>query len=469
MGAFKELLAKYRDAWRTAWATRSETDPRRYRDEEAEFLPAALELQLRAASPLPRVLLWSLLGIAVATLLWATLGKVDIVAVAQGKIIPSDRTKVIQPVGTATIKAIFVQEGDTVAAGDILVELDDVAAKADIARISNEIAALSIEANRAQAMLDAIQTNTAPTVARPDDAPLTAWQDAQNLTRGEFATHAAKLRAIDAEILQRKAEWTSVQAQVKKLEATRPIARQRAASLRELAQEQYVPRSAYLEREQLRLELEGDLASQTSRLQELQAQIASAEEQKSSLIAESIQVNLERIRESRQKIESLRQEQIKAGQVLLYTRLTAPVSGTVQQLAVHTVGGVVMAAEKLMLVVPHEENVLVEAFLPNKDVGFVKKGQTAEIKVETFPYTRYGTLPALIESVSEDAIEDKELGLIYALRASIPKRTIRTENREARLMPGMQVTVEVKTGKRRIIQYFLDPLTQYAQESIRER
>ena len=144
--------------------------------------------------------MWSLLGIAVATLLWATLGKVDIVAVAQGKIIPSDRTKVIQPVGTATIKAIFVQEGDTVAAGDILVELDDVAAKADIARISNEIAALSIEANRAQAMLDAIQTNTAPTVARPDDAPLTAWQDAQNLTRGEFATHAAKLRAIDAEI-----------------------------------------------------------------------------------------------------------------------------------------------------------------------------------------------------------------------------------------------------------------------------
>ena len=165
----------------------------------------------------------------------------------------------------------------------------------------------------------------------------------------------------------------------------------------------------------------------------------------------------------------MRQEQIKAGQVLLYTRLTAPVSGTVQQLAVHTVGGVVMAAEKLMLVVPHEENVLVEAFLPNKDVGFVKKGQTAEIKVETFPYTRYGTLPALIESVSEDAIEDKRTGPHLCLARQHTETDDTDGKREARLMPGMQVTVEVKTGKRRIIQYFLDPLTQYAQESIRER
>lgn len=467
--ACKELLAKYRDVWRAAWAARRETDARRYRDEEAEFLPAALELQLRAASPLPRVLLWSLLGIAIATLLWATFGKVDIVAVAQGRIIPSDRTKVIQPMGTATVKSILVREGDMVTAGDLLVELDDVAARADIARISTEIAALSIEANRAQAMLDAVQNHTAPVVARPDEASITAWLDAQNLTRGEFTAHAAKLRAIDADIAQRKAEWTSVQAQVRKLEATSPIARQRAASLRELANEQYVARNAYLEREQLRLELEGDLASQRSRLKELQAQISSAEEQKASHIAESLRVNLERIRESRQKIASLRQEQIKAGQVLLYTRLTAPVSGTVQQLAVHTVGGVVTAAEKLMLVVPHEDAVLVEAFLPNKDVGFVKKGQEAEIKVETFPYTRYGTLPARIESISEDAIEDKELGLIYALRASVPQRTILAGDRDAKLMPGMQVTVEVKTGKRRIIEFFLDPLTQYAQESIRER
>jgi hemolysin D len=150
-------------------------------------------------------------------------------------------------------------------------------------------------------------------------------------------------------------------------------------------------------------------------------------------------------------------------------RLTAPVAGTVQQLAVHTVGGVVTAAQPLMVIVPKENVLEVEAWLPNKDIGFVNVGQVAEVKVEAFPFTKYGSLPGRVIQVSADAIQDEKRGLVYATRVRLARDTLRMENRAVRLTPGMAVTVEVRTGQRRVIEYFLDPLIQVGRESLRER
>lgn len=144
-------------------------------------------------------------------------------------------------------------------------------------------------------------------------------------------------------------------------------------------------------------------------------------------------------------------------------------SGTVQQLAVRTVGGVVTEAQPLMLVVPQEHLLEIEAFLENKDVGFVRPGQEAEVKIETFPYTKYGIVPGTVKSVSDDAINDEKRGLVYSMRVEMARSTIAVNGADIRLAPGMAVTAEIKTGRRRVIEYFLDPLMQYGMESIRER
>jgi hemolysin D len=187
------------------------------------------------------------------------------------------------------------------------------------------------------------------------------------------------------------------------------------------------------------------------------------------LVADARRTNLERLNEAREHISLVEQDLIKARQSEWLTKLTAPVSGTVQQLAVRTVGGVVTAAQPLLLIVPEEHTLEIEAFLENKDVGFVLAGQEASVKIEAFPYTRYGIVPGTVTTVSDDAINDEKLGLVYSLRVALARSTIPVNGVDVKLAPGMAVTADVKTGQRRVIEYFLGPLAEYSAESLRER
>jgi hemolysin D len=186
-------------------------------------------------------------------------------------------------------------------------------------------------------------------------------------------------------------------------------------------------------------------------------------------VAETRRLALDSLDDAEKKIGVLAQELVKASSRSRLLTLTAPVEGTVQQLAVHTVGGVVTEAQALMVIVPRDEAVEVEAFVENKDIGFVNVGQRAAVKVETFPFTKYGTIEAEVTQVSNDAISDEKKGLLYSMRARLAQATIRVEEKSVLLSPGMAVTVEIKTGKRRVIEYFLSPLLQYGDESLRER
>ncbi|CUI54483.1 Hemolysin secretion protein D%2C chromosomal [Achromobacter xylosoxidans] len=468
VGAWVDLCKRYAIVFMAAWRERKSWNGKRYRSEEAEFLPAALSLQQRAVSPAPRVAMWLLITFAMLALLWSVVGKVDIVATAAGKIIPSVGTQVVQPIGTATVKAIHVREGQVVRAGDLLIELDDTVSRAEQQRIANELQTWDLQTARAEAMLMAIESGRPP-ILKGSGAESPAIKDAQRLVEAEFQSLQAKLAGIAAEMLRRQAEYQSTLALARKLERTAPIARQRAESLKELAGDQYVARNTYLERERERIEQESDLLMQRSRLKEIEASIAEARQEQETVRADAKHANLNRLNEGRQRAALLEQDLVKARQAERLTRLTAPVSGTVQQLAVRTLGGVVTEAQPLMLVVPQEHMVEIEAFLENKDVGFVKPGQEAEVKVETFPYTKYGIVPGTVTSVSEDAINDEKRGLVYSMRVSMERTKIAVNGSEIRLAPGMAVTAEIKTGQRRVIEYFLDPLMQYGQESIRER
>ena len=163
------------------------------------------------------------------------------------------------------------------------------------------------------------------------------------------------------------------------------------------------------------------------------------------------------------------QDVVKAARRRAVQRLVSPVDGVVQQLAVHTVGGVVTPGQQLMVVVPRDAPLEVEAWVENKDVGFVRPGQPVEVKVETFPFTRYGTVAGRVTGLSRDAVSVERLGLVYAARVSLDRSAVRVEERDVALAPGMAVTVEIAIGRRRVLDFFLSPLLRRTHESLRER
>jgi hemolysin D len=467
--ALVDLFRRYAKVFRHAWSQRRETDSPELRGHEAQFLPASLALRDTPLHPAPRVALWLIMAFVLIALLWAIFGRIDVVATAVGKIIPNDRTKVIQSIETASVKSIHVRDGQTVQQGEVLIELDATTAIADSDRLRNEALTARFEAMRAQAMLSALALGKSPRLelaGQADDARMSAEQSQLS---GQYQEYQARQLQLQAEISRRRAELYATKQQVSKLEQTAPIARMRADDYRKLVRENFVSQHGYLEREQIRIEQEQDLAASQANVMEIRAALAETQQQQATLLAEMRRQLLDQHNLATQRAASLEQELVKAEQRSRFLHLTAPVAGTVQQLAVHTVGGVVTPAQPLMVIVPKDNVLEVEAMLPNKDIGFVNPGQDAEVKVETFPFTKYGTLHGKITQVSSDAIQDERLGLIYLTRVKLARDTLRVENKMVRLTPGMAVTVEVKIGARRVIEYFLAPLMQYGKESLRER
>lgn len=258
-------------------------------------------------------------------------------------------------------------------------------------------------------------------------------------------------------------------AQIAKVEQTLPMTRQRAKDYKDLVAQQFASQHGFMEREQARVELEADLVSLRSKLKEVEAAIVETHSQLTELHAQTRRDAADRAMQAQLRAKSLEQELAKTDARGRQTRLTAPVDGTVQQLAVHTLGGVVTPAQSLMVIVPKGDALEVEAMIDNKDAGFVRAGQQARVKVETFQYTKYGTLDAEIASVSNDAIVDDKRGLLYSTRIRLKQSELNVDGARVPLSPGMAVTAEVKTGTRRPIEYFLSPLMQTADESLRER
>jgi hemolysin D len=467
--ALGDLLKRYGAAFQHAWQHRAEMETTQRLPYEVQFLPAALSLQETPVSPAPRIAMWLLIAFTALTLLWAVFGRIDVVATAQGKVVPNDRSKTIQPFETATVKAIHVADGQSVKAGDVLIELDATTAQADQQRIIGDLAVARLQVARGQAMLAALEKGKPPILQRPAEVDEVMFREAERLLLAQYGEYIAKKGSIEASIAQRKAELRSTQELVRKLEQTVPIAQQRAQDFESLVTKHYVAQHDYLNRKQAVIEQEADLATQRSRVKEIEAALREAHEQSVAMTAETRRVNLDSITDGQQKAATLEQEYLKADLRNKLMQLTSPVEGTVQQLAVYTVGGVVAPAQPVMVIVPHDNPLEVEAFIENKDIGFIKPDQDAEVKIETFQYTKYGTIHAKVASVSHDAINDEKRGLIYSTRVKMERATINVDGIDVNLSPGMAVSVEIKTGKRRVIEYFLNPLLQYGHESLRER
>ena len=481
------LLGHYRAVFSAAWQTRAElAGPKRLTDETA-FLPAALSLQDTPAHPAPRRLAFAVCALFVIAVAWAALGEIDIVAVAPGRIVVSDRTKTLQPLEASVVKRVLVKDGDAVRAGQVLLELDATNASADSASVRDQLASADSEERRAAALMEALTRGLPPVLApsllpvvavepahaseqRPPDVRVAKAPDATFLQlQAEWQDISAKLGKLAAEQAHRQAEIATVRELIAKLTATLPIAQQREADFKSLTDQGFISAHAGQDRTRERIEQERDLATQRARLVEAQAALREAEHARTAYAAEAQRLLSDRQAQATLRRQQLVQELSKNEQRSRLTQLTAPVDGTVQQLVVHTEGGVVTPAQVLMIIVPKDAEVTAEVAVDNKDIGFVNTGASAQIKLETFPFTRYGTIEAQVKSVTADAVTDEKKGAIFPAILRLGKSTINVDGKRITLSPGMNVTAEIKTGRRRVIEYLLSPVQRTLAESLGER
>jgi hemolysin D len=467
--AIGDLVGRYVRVLHTSWRVRKTMDCPGRLPLERQFLPAALELLETPPSPLPRALLWTIIAIFAASLAWSVVGRLDTVAVAQGKVIASTGAQVVQSFDTAVVKRILVRDGQAVKKGDVLVELDGTLPQADSVQARDAWVAVRIESARARALLASMNHGQPPTLGGVQGIEPARLAVEGAVLASQFVEYRSKLAALDAEAAKRQAELDSTRQLVIKLRETAAIAKQRADDYKSLMERGYVSRHGYLDRERERIEEERTLAYQGARLVELENAIRETRERRGAYVAEIRRQVTGALNEAERRETNLAQELVKTDQRQRLMQLTAPVDGIVQQLAVHTEGGVVTEAQPLLVVTPRDYQVEVEVALENKDVGFVRQGQPGAVKVQTFPFTRYGTIPASVTFVSNDAASDEKRGLIFQAKLVLERSTIRVDEREVNLVPGMAVTAEIKTGSRRVIEYFLSPILQTAQESLRER
>jgi hemolysin D len=456
---------------------------------ELAFLPAALEIVETPPSPIGRAIAATIAAFFCLALIWATFAHVDIVASAPGKVVPSGRVKLIQPFDTGVVHAIDIHDGQAVKAGDVLIELDPTITTAEADHIKSDLIAARLDIARLRAALS------------DSGDPESAFEPPVGATAGQIAMERefllrqteeiqAKLASLDGQRAQKQAERDTISAMIDKLQTEQPIIDQRVEIRKSLADRELGSKITYLENLQELTENEKETAVQRSRLSEANAALAAITETRAEAVAEFRRALFADLAEAERKAVGLSGDLAKADERSKLQVLRAPVDGVVQQLSVHTVGGVVTPAQLLAVVVPSDTRLEVEAMISNRDIGFVHVGQDAQIKVDTFNFTRYGVLHGRILSVSQDAIvenvppegangnspgtetsssEPKGQSLSYAARILLDRTQIKVDHALANLIPGMAVTVEIKTGSQTVMDYLLSPLLRSAADSMHER
>jgi hemolysin D len=436
--------------------------------EETEFLPAALEVLETPPNPLGRAVLWSLLTFVAIAILWASFGHIDIVASAQGKVIPRGRVKIIQATDIGIVRAIHVTDGQQVRAGQPLVVLDPTLTAADAAQANESRFVASIDRARAAALVDASAGGSGKFIP-PSDVPAAIVETQRHLVAARISEHRTAIASLQEDRAQRRAELAMVTAEVSKLEEQLPLVEEQLAGLEKLDKEGLVPRMRVSEVKERAVGMRQDLLIRREELGKSRAALAGVESQIARLKSEFRATALDALTEADANYRLRSEEVKKANDRAALTVLSSPIDGTVAQLSVHTLGAVVRPADPLLVIVPRGEELMVEAMVLNKDIGFVREGQEAEIKLEAFPFTRFGVIKGTIERISTDSVENKDLGLVFPCLVKLHATHITTGMTKVALAPGFAATAEIKTGDRRIIEFLFSPLSRRLQEAGRER
>lgn len=432
---------------------------------EKEFLPAILEVTETPASPVGRMVMWALFLLIFVGMLWAFFGHVDEVAVATGKVIPRGQVKTVQAEDKGVVRKIYVKEGQKVKAGDLLIELDQTTTEADLQTIRKEIAYYSLEIERLLAEQQG--GGFSPTPKPEMDPKDLSFQLQLYQTRNN--EYQAKLVAAQMSVAQQESSLRSAEAQAVKYQELLRIAKDQEDRVEQLLADNAIALFQVMSYRSNRIQMENNLSSQQSEVVRLEAALAQSNQQLAGVMAEHAKDLAAKLVEDRRQLANYDEQLKKAEERNRLSHIIAPVDGRVGQLAMHTVGGIVTAAQPLMVIVPDGVTMEVEALAANKDIGFIREGQEAEIKIETFNFQKYGTIKGIVREVSPDAIEDKEKGRVYRIVLELDKSNILVNDAFVNLTVGMTATADIKIREKRVIEYFLDPFRKYQNEALRER
>lgn len=435
-----------------------------------EFLPAAEEIVETPATPLGALVVWLVTLLLIVALAWSYFGRIDIVAVANGKISTEGSTKIIQPAISGVVTNINVHEGQRVKKGETLLVLDKTTAEKDVATASQSLNAARVERDILRRL--AVGGNTDEIINKadlPDETKAMLRQFASSQT----ALSAARQQAVNGTISNYQQQLQFNQQAKNQLATNAQNLKNRKAEI-----EKQLPNANPVDKLRLQNELsnidqritsaDSAILGQNQQLLQSQSALTQAQNQSQTQTAETNSAFNNQIIASEKRIIELENNLVKAKQILAQTTITAPVDGTVLSLTVKTIGGVVNAGQQLAQIVPEKASLYIDAALDNQDVGFVKSGQRVVVKVATYPFQRYGYLEGTVENISPDAIQDDKKGLIYKAKIKLNDDKSSKQN-QLKLLPGMSVSAEITTGQRRIIEFFLDPLMTKADESLKVR
>lgn len=476
---FARHIAIFRESWRQQTEAQAHKRPR----SDHEFLPAALEIIEKPPSPGLRWLLLSICGLFTIALIWSFVGKVDVVATASGKIIPSGNVKVVQPIEIGYVRKIHVRNGQHVDAGQLLVELDSTVSGAEAKQASQGLLTAEIIASRNIALFDHAQGRVGR-FRPPADTPNFIAATQRDFVNSSIEEYDGERSSLVQQRAERVAELAGSEAEISKLRQTLPLVEEQLAARVELTNKGYFSKIRLLEFKQQKVEHIQNIAVQQANASRVRASIANIDAQILRVKGGFGKNAIMALAEAQEKTGLSREEVTKSVRRRDFQQLRAPVSGTIQQLAVSTIGGIVQPAQAIMIIVPDDEAVVVEANIINRDIGFIREGQPVRVKLEAYNFTDYGIIPGVVDSISRDAIEigqagqqaqgneqgrSKQQGLVYSARIRLAQRTIRVRGRDQTIGPGLAVQAEIKTGERRIIQYLLSPIAQTMDEAGRER
>ena len=438
------------------------------------------------------LLLVALCFFLVATLAWASVAEVELAAVAPGRIVPTGQVKVIRSFEQGKIRRIAVEEGSPVARDDVLIEFDTTLVDAEISKLTAEIQIKSVEAARLEATL---AWRKARPFRPPAGAPPEIVSVNQDLMADQIAAHRAYLRELDGTMSERRAQLRTIEAALAKHRKLLPILRERTAMRETLFRENHGSRLALIEEQERLVELHGDIALRRTELAKAQASLAAIRAQKERAVSEFYRQRRSALASVRERMIVLREDIRQAREHRARHTLVSPVDGVVQDLAVHTENGMVEPGARLMVIVPRNAGIRVEAFVANTDIGFVKPGQRVTLKVATFDFRRYGAIEGTVSHVGRDAVNAtaqggapalagfsagtgpvttpqqraEPAGPVFKALIELDQNYMEVEGRKIDLLPGMSSEASVILGKQRLIEYVLQPLRGYRQDAFREK
>ncbi|WP_162814018.1 HlyD family type I secretion periplasmic adaptor subunit [Vibrio tetraodonis] len=431
-----------------------------------EFLPAHLALTQRPPSPFARLTAIILSMGVIAVLVWAYWGKLDVQATASGRLVVSGRSQVIQSYEQSRIIKIHIKNGQRVKAGDSLITLDTLGVNQDVNRLITQSEFKTNELIRYNALMDEKKLDASSMfIALP-----TKQQDlVKENYLSEKREYNATIASIDAEMQVNTTSQAARQSDINVLIRLIENISQRLEASKKLNQAKVIGDIEYLRQEKELLEAQRQVNQQRADLKVLKSQHLRLEERLSGFKAQKHREWMEKRRQAKLQLAALNQELSKVREREQLEIIRSPVDGTVQELSVYTIGAVLQPAQNLMVIVPDKGVQIAEVQVLNKDVGFIYPGQCVTVKVDAFPYTRYGTIDAELLSVSRDSTIDNEHGLVFPAQIRLDKSVIDIGGQIIELIPGMSVVAEIKTDKRRVIDYILSPIREYQAEALRER